>query len=139
MTAELLEKRRQYLEVFDPDGMKDRLEKVSLSNWLFCIDKALEKSGYTRRDVTYLDTLLVKRSAHDALVRELGLKPHQTRYLAEFGHHGQNDQILSLELAVEEGRIRDGDLILMISAGIGYAWDALVVWWGEEGKGKGGR
>jgi len=139
MTAELLEKRRQYLEVFDPDGMKDRLEKVSLSNWLLCIDKALEKSGYSRKDVTYLDTLLVKRSAHDALVRELGLKPHQTRYLAEFGHHGQNDQILSLELAVEEGRIRDGDLILMISAGIGYAWDALVVRWGEEGKGKGGR
>ncbi len=127
MTPELLEKRRQYLEVFDPEGMKDRLEKISLSNWLFCIDKALEKSGYSRKDVTYLDTLLVKRSAHDALVRELGLKPHQTRYLAEFGHHGQNDQILSLELAVEEGRIRDGDLILMISAGIGYAWDALVV------------
>jgi 3-oxoacyl-[acyl-carrier-protein] synthase-3 len=59
--------------------------------------------------------------------------------LAEFGHHGQNDQILSLELGIEEGRIKDGDLILMISAGIGYAWDALVVRWGEAGKGKGGK
>ena len=139
MTADGLKNRRQYLDLPDPEGMKERLEKKSLSNWLLCIDKALEKSGYSRKDVTYLDTLLVKRSAHDALVRELGLKPHQTRYLAEFGHHGQNDQILSLELAVEEGRIQDGDLILMISAGIGYAWDALVVRWGEEGKGKGGR
>jgi len=71
--------------------------------------------------------------------KELGLKPQQTRYLAELGHHGQNDQILSLELAIEEGRIQDGDLVLMISAGIGYAWDALVVQWGEEGKGKGGK
>ncbi len=137
MTPEYLKKRRQYLEVFDPEGMKKRLEKISLSNWLFCIDKALEKSGYTRKDVSYLDTLLVKRSAHDSLVRELGLRPAQTRYLEEFGHHGQNDQLLSLELAVEEGKIKDGDLILMISAGIGYAWDALVMRWGKSPGGGG--
>ncbi len=132
MTPEALNQRREYLEVFDPEGMKERLEKVTLSNWLFCIDKALEKSGYTRKDVSYLDTLLIKRSAHDALVRDLGLRPDQTRYLAEFGHHGQNDQILSLELALEEGRIKDGNLVLMISAGIGYAWDALVMRWGSK-------
>jgi 3-oxoacyl-[acyl-carrier-protein] synthase III len=131
MAPEDLARGRQYLEVFDPEGMKERLEKVSLVNWLFCIDKALEKSGYGRKDVSYLDTLLIKRSAHDALVRDLGLRPDQTRYFEEFGHHGQNDQILSLELALEEGRIRGGDLILMISAGIGYAWDALVLQWGS--------
>jgi 3-oxoacyl-[acyl-carrier-protein] synthase-3 len=130
MTPEALEKNQQYLEVFDPEGMKERLEEKSLSNWLLCIDKALEKSGCTREDVDYLATLLVKRSAHDYLVSQLGLESHQTRYLEEFGHHGQNDQLLSLELAIEEGRIKDGDIILMISAGIGYAWDALVVRWG---------
>jgi 3-oxoacyl-[acyl-carrier-protein] synthase III len=139
MTADGLKNRRQYLDLPDPEGMKERLEKKSLSNWLLCIDKALEKSGYSRKDVSYLDTLLVKRSAHDALMNELGLRPQQTRYLADLGHHGQNDQILSLDLAVEEGRLRDGDLVLMISAGIGYAWDALVLRWGKEGKGKGGR
>ena len=90
---------------------------MSLSNWLLCIDKALAKCGYTRSDVDYLATLLVKRSAHDYLMKELGLKPEQTRYLEEFGHHGQNDQILSLELAVEENRLKDGDLVLMISGG----------------------
>ncbi len=132
LTAEGLKKHRQYLDLPDPEGMKERLEKKSLTNWLLCIDKALEKSGYSRRDVAYLDTLLVKRSAHDALIKELGLQPHQTRYLSEFGHHGQNDQILSLDLAIEEGRIRDGDLILMISAGIGYAWNALVLRWGRR-------
>lgn len=139
MTPQALQQRRQYLEVFDPEGMKTRLEKITLSNWLFCIDKALEKSGYTRRDVSYLDTLLIKRSAHDALLRDLGLRPDQTRYLAEFGHHGQNDQILSLELAIEEGRIKDGDVVLMISAGIGYAWNALVVRWGSKPGVGGGR
>jgi len=132
MTLEALQEHGQYLDVFDPEGMKERLEKNSLSNWLLCIDKALEKSGHTREDVDYLATLLIKRSAHDYLVGQLGLEPQQTRYFEEFGHHGQNDQILSLDLAIEEGRIKDGDLILMISAGIGYAWDALVMRWGPK-------
>ncbi len=130
MTLEGLGNGRQYLDVMDPEGMKDRLERLSLSNWLVCIDKALARGGFKRADVDYLATLLVKRSAHDYLMEQLGLKPEQTRYLAEFGHHGQNDQILSLELALEEGRLKDGDLVLMISAGIGYAWDALTLRWG---------
>ena len=132
MTVEGLKAGKQYLDVLDPVGMKERLEKLSLSNWLHCIDQALEKCGMKRADVDYLATLLIKRSAHDYLVDQLGLEPEQTRYLAEFGHHGQNDQLLSLELAVEEGRLKDGDLVLMISAGIGYAWNALTMRWGPR-------
>ncbi len=132
MTVEGLQEGKQYLDVMDPVGMKERLDKLSLSNWLLCIDKALEKGGYTRSDVDYLATLLVKRSAHDYLMSELKLRPEQTRYFAEFGHQGQNDQILSLELGIEEGRIKDGDLILMVSAGIGYAWDVLLMRWGPR-------
>jgi 3-oxoacyl-[acyl-carrier-protein] synthase-3 len=130
MTLEGLRRGRQYLDVLDPVGMKERLERLSLSNWLACIDKALAKNGYARADVDYLATLLVKRSAHNYLMEQLGLAPEQTRYLEEFGHHGQNDQLLSLELALEEGRLKEGDLVLMISAGIGYAWGAVVMRWG---------
>ncbi|WP_025323679.1 3-oxoacyl-ACP synthase [Deferrisoma camini] len=130
VTPEGLREGKQYLDVLDPQGMKERLERLSLKNWLTCIDRALEKSGLSRGDVGYLATLLVKRSAHEWLLAQLGLRPEQSRYLAEFGHHGQNDQLLSLELAVEEGRLRDGDIVLMLSAGIGYAWDALVLRWG---------
>jgi 3-oxoacyl-[acyl-carrier-protein] synthase-3 len=134
MTAEGLKEGKQYLDVMDPQGMKARLDKLSLKNWFDCIDKALAKSGFDRGDVDYLATLLVKRSAHDYLMGQLGLNPEQTRFLGEFGHHGQNDQILSLELALEEGRLKDGDLVLMISAGIGYAWDAILLRWGPRRK-----
>jgi len=132
MTVEGLQAGRQYLDVPDPEGMKARLDKLSLQNWLHCIDQALTKTGCTRADVDYLATLLVKRSAHEFLLGQIGLDPEQSRYLAEFGHHGQNDQILSLDLALEEGRLKDGDLVLMISAGIGYAWSALTLRWGPR-------
>ncbi len=138
MTAQGLRQGKQYLDVLDPVGMKERLERLSLSNWLFSIDQALKKSGYSRADVDYLATLLVKRSAHDYLMNQLGLRPEQTRYFEEFGHQGQNDQILSLDLAIEEGRLKDGDLVLMISAGIGYAWDVLLMRWGTSTNGKSG-
>jgi 3-oxoacyl-[acyl-carrier-protein] synthase-3 len=131
MTVQGLEEGKQYLDVLDPDGMKERLERLSVSNWLYCIDEALARCGKRRSDIDYLATLLIKRSAHDYIMDQLGLKPEQTRYLEEFGHHGQNDQILSLELALEENRLKEGDLILMISAGIGYSWNALVMRWGK--------
>lgn len=131
MTLEGLQEGKQYLDVIDPAGMKERLERVSVSNWLSCIDGALAKCGKGRSDIDYLATLLMKRSAHDDIMNQLGLDPEQTRYLEEFGHHGQNDQILSLDLALEENRLKDGDLVLMISAGIGYSWNALVVRWGK--------
>jgi 3-oxoacyl-[acyl-carrier-protein] synthase III len=132
MTKQALLNNEYRVTCQDPEGMKKRLEQKSLSNWAICIDKALEKSGYTRKDIGYVAMILVKRTAHDYVMEQLGVKPNQTRYLGEFGHHGQNDQILSMELAIEENLVKDGDLVLMISAGIGYAWDAILVRWGEN-------
>jgi 3-oxoacyl-[acyl-carrier-protein] synthase-3 len=37
-----------------------------------------------------------------------------------------------MELGIEEGRLKKGDLVLMISAGIGYAWDVLLLRWGTR-------
>ena len=42
----------------------------------------------------------------------------------------QVDQILSLHLGLEQGKIKDGTVIAMIAAGIGYAWAANVIRWG---------
>lgn len=131
MTKEALAKNLHMLDVMDPALMKDRLDKTSLSNWQMCIDNALKKSGFTRKDVDYLATLLMKISAHKYVLNQMGLKENQSRYLAEFGHHGQNDQILSLELAIEENLVKEGDIVLLISAGIGYAWDAMIMRWGK--------
>ena len=35
-------------------------------------------------------------------------------------------------VATEEGLLKEGDIVLMISAGIGYAWDCLVMRWGPR-------
>ena len=111
--------------------MKKRLEEKSLKNFFYVIEESLKKSGYTTKERDYLAILHMKRSAHDHILGQLGFNQEQAIYLNQFGHIGQFDQILSLELALKQGKIKDGDLVSMVSAGIGYAWAANVIRWGK--------
>jgi 3-oxoacyl-[acyl-carrier-protein] synthase-3 len=110
--------------------MKERLDALSMQNFLGVVDDALAKSGFSRGDVDYLNILHMKPSAHQYILNELGLREDQSYYLSEYGHIGQQDQPLSIKLGVESGRLRDGMLMVMVAAGIGYAWSASVVRWG---------
>jgi 3-oxoacyl-[acyl-carrier-protein] synthase-3 len=129
--AELLKTNRIQLDVLDPEGMKKRLEEKSLKNFFFVVENSLEKSGYSKEDLDYLAILHMKRSAHDYILDVLGLDQKQSIYLDHYGHIGQFDQLLSLELAVEQGNLKNGDHVSMVSAGIGYAWAANTICWGR--------
>ena len=118
------------LKVFDEKHMKDRLNEVSMKNWMTCIDSAFEKAGIQKSELGYLACLHFKRSMYYSMVEGLGLTPEQTIYLEYYGHLGQVDQILSLHLALQSGKIKDGTVLSMIAAGIGYAWGANVIKWG---------
>ncbi len=131
LTPELLQQGKYTLDVMDPDGMKARLEEKSMRNFLRVIREAVERSGYRTEEIDYLAILHMKRSAHQYVLKELGLSTEQSIYLERYGHIGQIDQILSLELALQEGRVKEGDLVVFVSAGIGYAWDAIAIRWGS--------
>lgn len=131
LTPELLQQDMFYLDVPDPDGFRERLDKVTMKNFFAVIDEALAKSGLTRRDVGFLNVLLMKPSAIQYILQELGLRDDQTVTLYEYGHIGQQDQALAIKLGLESGRLRDGMVMLMIAAGVGWAWSASVVRWGS--------
>jgi 3-oxoacyl-[acyl-carrier-protein] synthase-3 len=81
--------------------------------------------------MNFLAVLHFKRSMYEFMLDSLGLSNDQSIYLEHYGHLGQIDQILSLHLALEEGKIKNGSVISMIAAGIGYAWSANVIKWGD--------
>jgi 3-oxoacyl-[acyl-carrier-protein] synthase-3 len=118
------------LKLFDAQKMKDRLNEVSMSNWYKCIDESLRKGGKTRVDIGFLAVLHFKRSAHLALLSELGLREDQSIYLESYGHLGQIDQILSIHLGVKSGQIKAGTNLVTLAAGIGYVWAANLIQWG---------
>jgi len=131
ITKEAIDKRLNMLDVLDPAGMKQRLEQKSMDNFLKVIRESLRKSGYSEAELSYLAILHMKKSAHEYVLKELGLSEAQSIYLEDYGHIGQIDQILSLELALREGKIKDGDVVVFVSAGIGYAWGATTIKWGK--------
>jgi len=130
ITKENLDIAYKSLSVFDEKHMKDRLNEVSLKNWIHCINLAFEKSNVDLDKLGYLASLHFKRSMFDAMLQQLGISSEKSIYLDTYGHIGQIDQILSLHLAIQQKKVVKGTIISMIAAGIGYAWGANVIRWG---------
>jgi 3-oxoacyl-[acyl-carrier-protein] synthase-3 len=120
-----------YLDVEDPAAMKERLDRVSLENFVRTAEGALERSGARLDDVAYLCGIHMKPSMHDALVAALGLDRDRAAYLDDTGHMSGVDPLLALDRAAREGRLADRDLVLLLAAGTGYTWAASVIRWGR--------
>ncbi len=131
ISAEAIEQDLIYLDVPDPDGLKERLDNFSMASFVKVIDDALKKSGYKREDIGYLALLHMKRSAFEYVANAIGVDPYkQATYFEDIGHNGQNDGIISLEYGIKSGKISDGDIVVLTAAGIGWAWNAGVIKWG---------
>jgi 3-oxoacyl-[acyl-carrier-protein] synthase-3 len=122
---------RASFEVRNVESFKKKLGERTMPNFYHVIRESLDRSGgLSDGDIDYLAILHFKRSAHDAVLEELNLEEKQTTYLDDYGHLGQNDQILSVELGLQNGRIKDGDIVVMVGAGLGFVWASSVVQWG---------
>lgn len=114
----------------DDAAFKAKLTERTLPNFYAVIREALGKSGLSQGDIGYLAILHFKRSSHEAILAELGLDASRTTYLEDYGHLGQNDQLLSIRLGLEAGKIREGTNIVLVGAGLGFVWAGTVVRWG---------
>ncbi len=131
LNSKALEDGLIFLDVPDPKGLKERLDKYSMDSFVRVIDNALAQSGYNRDDIDYLALLHMKRSAFEYVAKTVGVDPYsQSTYFEEIGHNGQNDGIISIEYGIRDGKIKDGDIVVIVSAGIGWAWNAGVIRWG---------
>jgi 3-oxoacyl-[acyl-carrier-protein] synthase-3 len=119
------------LDAFNLDDLKEHLNNVSMKNWMFCIDEALRKSGYTRDDLGFLNMILVKPSSYRDMLLSLGLSEAQGIYNGTFGHAGEQDSIINIIEGQKQGKLKDGDLMIIVAAGVGYVWGAACVKWGS--------
>jgi 3-oxoacyl-[acyl-carrier-protein] synthase-3 len=120
----------RFLEVQDPAEMKDGLDQESLPNFVAAAKGAAERSGLNLAELAFVCPLHTKRSMFEALLSELGMREDQAVYLDDTGHMSGVDPLFGLDRAVRAGQVRDGDAVLLLSAGTGYTWAATVVRWG---------
>ncbi|MFC8055747.1 3-oxoacyl-ACP synthase [Bacillus cereus] len=124
-----VENRQHYIDVIDPNSMKERLDRVSIPNFDKVIREALRKSGFTPKDIKVLLPLHTKRSMLIELIQGLGLEEEQVVYLDHYGHMSALDPCIGLHFANEQGKLQPGDIAVVVSAGTGYTWAATVIRW----------
>lgn len=128
--AEIVGDIRGRLDVTDPQYMADRLGGSSLNNFVRVIREALEQDGSTLADIKFLGITHMKRSFYLEILRAIGLNEDQSVYLEDYGHIQSVDQVLTLQLGLQQGKIKPGDLVVLAGAGVGYTWSAVAVRWG---------
>jgi len=122
--------RLHYLDVTDPQAMKERLDPVTLDNFLWAAREAVRRSGFDPKDITFLAPLHTKRSMFELLLQGLGLDESRAVYLDEYGHLSALDPVIGLWEGARRGQLRSGDLAVALSAGTGYSWAATAIRWG---------
>ena len=130
-TIETVGARRHFLDVRDPQHMKERLDPVSAANFVQVARSAVERSGYRLADIALLCTIHTKRSLFLTVLAGLGLPEDRAVYLSDHGHMSAVDPILGLHRAREQGRLHQGDLVVLLAAGTGYSWSATAIRWGR--------
>ncbi|MDT8903172.1 3-oxoacyl-ACP synthase [Anaeroselena agilis] len=128
--TETLDYPQRNLDVRDPQSMKERLDPVSLNNFLAVIAKAAEKSGYRAADIKFIAPIFMKRSILTHILDHFGLTEDNSFILEDYGHCQSADAYIALSEAARLGRLKDGDLAVMLGAGTGYTWAATAILWG---------
>ena len=94
------------------------------------VDEALEANGLSPEDIDWLIPHQANKRIIDATARKLSLPRDKIVYTV--GEHA-NTSAASIPLAlaegVRDGRVKEGDLLLMEGMGGGFAWGSAVVRW----------
>ena len=127
----LKEDKEIMLDVKDPQSMKERLDPITLDYFLEVIEKSVEKSGYTNKDINFIAPIFMKRSILEMVLDKFNLNEENSFVLEDYGHCQSADAFISIIEGKKLGRIKDGDLLVMLGAGTGYTWAATTIKWGE--------
>ncbi|WP_442679918.1 beta-ketoacyl-ACP synthase III [Sphingomonas sp. ASY06-1R] len=90
--------------------------------------EAVEKAGLAVRDIDWVVPHQANRRILDATARKLGLPPE--RVVITVDEHANTSAAsvpLALDVAVRDGRIQRGDVIVLEAMGGGFTWGAAVV------------
>lgn len=119
-----------FLRVLDVANMKERLDPITLGNFVSVIAKAADRSGFGRAHIDYLAPIFMKKSILLHLLDQFGLAEENTFVLEEYGHCQSADCFISLLEGARCGKLKAGDRAVLVSAGTGYTWAATGVQWG---------
>ncbi len=104
--------------------------KHAVVNTTAAIEAAAQASGVAVSDIAWIVPHQANQRILDATVRRLGIPAERMiSTIAEHGNTSAASVPLALAVGVADGRIKQGDLVLMEAMGGGFTWGASLVRW----------
>ena len=93
--------------------------------------KVIEKIGYNKEDVDYLIPHQANIRIMEAARRRLGIpKERMASSIHKYGNNSSASIPIALYEAVQNGSVKDNDLIVLVGFGGGLTWGAVALRWG---------
>ncbi len=104
--------------------------KHAVTNIAAAIEAAAREAGIKLSDIDWFVPHQANQRILDGTARKLGISPDRViSTIAEHGNTSAASVPLALSAAVEDGRIKRGDLVLMEAMGGGFTWGATLLRW----------
>jgi 3-oxoacyl-[acyl-carrier-protein] synthase-3 len=102
----------------------------AVTNISAAIESSVHAAGLEIADIDWFVPHQANQRILDGTARKLGIRPE--RVISTVALHGNTSAAsvpLALDVAVHDGRIKEGDLVLMEAMGGGFTWGAALVRW----------
>ena len=107
--------------------------KRAIKGMSFACEDVLQQAGLKITDIDLMVPHQANQRILDALARRLGMPEERIMVnVQRYGNTSAGTIPVALTEALEEGRIKPGDYVLMASFGAGLTWGAALVRWGER-------
>jgi 3-oxoacyl-[acyl-carrier-protein] synthase-3 len=104
--------------------------KHAVINVAAAMDQSCREAGLTPADIDWFVPHQANQRILDGTARKLGIRPERVvSTIADQGNTSAASVPLALSVAVEDGRIKRGDLVLMEAMGGGFTWGAALLRW----------
>jgi 3-oxoacyl-[acyl-carrier-protein] synthase-3 len=102
----------------------------AVTNLASVMGEVLELAGLTNTDIDWLVPHQANARILDATARKLGLSPDKVVVtVTEHANTSAASVPLALDVAVRDGRIKAGDIVVLEAMGGGFTWGATVLRW----------
>jgi 3-oxoacyl-[acyl-carrier-protein] synthase-3 len=123
VSAQTIEKRMHFMKMEGKEVFKHAVRAMGEA-----ARKALEKAGLTIADVACVVPHQANMRIVEAIRDRLGVGPEKFFInLDKYGNMSAASIPVALDEAIQEGRVKKGDNIVLVAFGGGFTWGAMVV------------
>jgi 3-oxoacyl-[acyl-carrier-protein] synthase-3 len=129
-SLENLGTEEMYFQVAHPELVESYLAGEMPQRLVDVIQGTMSNAGLRGMTADYLALRHLRPRERTQVFQGLNLTGNQSDSLANVGHHGPNDVIISLDRGLQRGAINEGSRVIFASMGIGFTYAAAVIQWG---------